>query len=157
MPGKKSHKKSANIVPDKVEVPPEVETPEPGDTSPVPFTSFSDLDSAPEEPDQEDSDEEEEEEEELEEEEEEDLLLSLLPTGLSELSMSVGNGGSVYSRLTLTHRDIEDIRHISACPNLRHIDLSHNNIEDLTPLGDIMCGCSITNINVGIIIAVTFV
>ncbi|XP_043202993.1 uncharacterized protein LOC122371019 [Amphibalanus amphitrite] len=139
MPGKKSGKKSANIVPDKVEVPPEISVPEPPEPSPVPFTSCTDLDSAQEETEQEDDEEEEEEEEQVEEEEEEDdLLLSLLPTGLSELSMSVGDSGSVYSRLTLNNKGIEDIRHIDHCPNLRHIDLSHNNISDLSPLGDII-------------------
>ena len=142
MPGKKSHNKSANIVPDKEKIPPEVEPPDPPEPSPPPFTSFTDLDSAPDEGEQEDGEEEdeeeEEEEEELEEEEEEDdLLLSLLPSGLSELSMSVGDGGSVYSSLTLTDSGSEDIRHIAACPNLRHVDLSRNNISDLTPLGDI--------------------
>ena len=133
MPGKKSPKRSETSPSDKPEPPPEVESPPPPEPGALPFSSRPDADNSSEKR----WAVEDELGEEEQEEEEEDLLLSLLPTGLSQLSMSVKDGGSVYSRLTLANKEIDDISNISTCPNLRHVDLSHNNISDLTPLGDI--------------------
>ena len=66
-----------------------------------------------------------------------DLSISLIRESLSSLGKHPFTLSHDYLALTVIDKDIRCIRCIKDYPNLMHIDLSDNLIEDLTPLGNL--------------------